>query len=595
MFKFWVNINSYSGLRTWLLINCFFSDDFDTVETIETQPAKRSYRAKFLRFAENRRPPYYGTWRKKSTTLGPRRPFGQDKVRQLLTMMAVKRNGNEPLKLIFIVYLQVFFDYEIDSDLEWEEEDPGESLSDDDEADKESDDDYDIDNEFFVPHGHLSDEELNDDEMVDCTPEAQKVKLKFAQQQFDTEWKKKTEKLKPRVFGLIWQNADGSKPSNCSDGVWSYLDARSCQYTAESIVLQSDGGDSNGEDGENRGPKRIKITEESMPDLIRLLHGNRNGLKFLIDEFRAFQRRKNETENVNRKEFSSASIQAKIREVAEKLVCTDVGPMMNKMCWYVAADKRKQYGLSELPVLNAWTYVLKPKVDPEKEKERDAEANGEDGDSRGAMSESLTSASVKQASSKQAAFNIAKFIRVLSEDEKKKQFAPLTLRTASPTNVPASPKTKPKQSPRARSAKKSPPSSKKAKAAVKTSTVATTAKGSASPVTTQAPSLSKKRVNLLMSCPRGEEFSPNTKNTIVASFLNAAKRKKETEDNRVAALAAATVSTNGSKTNDDVIVLDWIRIHTHSSDIRQHLARKTHIKHEWIVSLFFFEMHIFIR
>ena len=50
------------------------------------------------------------------------------------------------------------FEYEIDSDDEWEEEEPGESLkgSDDEKDEKEEnpeENEYDIDNEFMVPHG----------------------------------------------------------------------------------------------------------------------------------------------------------------------------------------------------------------------------------------------------------------------------------------------------------------------------------------------------------------------------------------------------------------------------------------------------------
>lgn len=33
---------------------------------------------KLLQFCENVRPPYWGTWRKKSKNIGPRKPFGQD-------------------------------------------------------------------------------------------------------------------------------------------------------------------------------------------------------------------------------------------------------------------------------------------------------------------------------------------------------------------------------------------------------------------------------------------------------------------------------------------------------------------------------------
>ena len=35
-------------------------------------------RAKLFQFSDNYRPPYYGTWRKKSTTITGRRPWGKD-------------------------------------------------------------------------------------------------------------------------------------------------------------------------------------------------------------------------------------------------------------------------------------------------------------------------------------------------------------------------------------------------------------------------------------------------------------------------------------------------------------------------------------
>ena len=89
-------------------------------------------RAKLLQFCENQRPPYWGTWGKKSKFVGPRKPLGQDK--ELL-------------------------DYEYDSDDDWEEEPAeGESLSDeekDKEDEEEEEKDEDEDDGFFVGHGVL--------------------------------------------------------------------------------------------------------------------------------------------------------------------------------------------------------------------------------------------------------------------------------------------------------------------------------------------------------------------------------------------------------------------------------------------------------
>lgn len=57
-------------------------------------------------------------------------------------------------------------DYEVDSDDEWEEIADGESIADSDKGDEEEDKlgEDDEDDGFLVPHGHLSDDELDEDE-----------------------------------------------------------------------------------------------------------------------------------------------------------------------------------------------------------------------------------------------------------------------------------------------------------------------------------------------------------------------------------------------------------------------------------------------
>ena len=59
-------------------------------------------RAKLFQFHDNYRPAYYGTWRKRSRSIRPRNPLKLD---------------------------EKMLNYEVDSDEEWEEEEPGESLS----------------------------------------------------------------------------------------------------------------------------------------------------------------------------------------------------------------------------------------------------------------------------------------------------------------------------------------------------------------------------------------------------------------------------------------------------------------------------------
>ncbi|KAL2549348.1 Chromatin assembly factor 1 subunit FAS1 [Forsythia ovata] len=107
---------------------------------------KYSRNRQLLQFDKSYRPAFYGVWSKKSQVVGARHPFAKDPE----------------------------LDYEIDSDEEWEEEEPGESLSDCDKDDEDEcaeghlkcDDEDESEDGFFVPDGYLSDNEgVQDDEM----------------------------------------------------------------------------------------------------------------------------------------------------------------------------------------------------------------------------------------------------------------------------------------------------------------------------------------------------------------------------------------------------------------------------------------------
>ncbi|XP_024518376.1 chromatin assembly factor 1 subunit FSM [Selaginella moellendorffii] len=87
---------------------------------------------KLLQFHKCFRPAYYGTHSKKSNVIGPRHPLRK-----------------EPS-----------LDYTVDSDDEWEEEEPGENLSDLDEPEEEEKvDDDDSADDFVVPDGYFSADE----------------------------------------------------------------------------------------------------------------------------------------------------------------------------------------------------------------------------------------------------------------------------------------------------------------------------------------------------------------------------------------------------------------------------------------------------
>ncbi len=421
----------------------------------------------------------------------PRRPFVTDQVR---TGVVELIELNHKMFSIFF-FLQKYFDYEVDSDDEWEDEEPGESLhGSDDEKDKESDDDYDIDNEFFVPHGHLSDEELDNNDEIDDdnSPDTQKAKLKIMQKVFSDEMKKKTEKIKPRLVGLIWQNKDGSQPVTCPNVIWEMLQMRSMIFNGPSIVMpiiqiddKNDACDENGESKKGSAmKKRVKLTEEVVADLLRLVHGNTNGCEFLSREFRAFTAQKN-IGNDKFQEFSLTSIRMKIKELAEWKQCPDEGPMMNKNCWYVSNEQRKHYNMEDLSVINEWNYTLTPKTKtkPESKKMKETDKGKSPPDANDDVP-----ASSKTPKSKLG--NIAKFTKILSDDEKKKNFS---IPVHDPSLETLSSKPKPDAEP--------------------------------------SPKPVKKRVNLLMSVPRGQEIPVQTKNSLISQYLsNAKSNKKATDD-----------------------------------------------------------------
>ncbi|GFS10320.1 chromatin assembly factor 1 subunit A [Elysia marginata] len=137
------------------------SEDIEVVHDPEALK-KVIHKVKLLQFHTDYRPPYYGTW-SKVPKLSPRNPWKKD---------------------------EKMFDYEVDSDDEWEEEEPGESLScsdgEEDKGEKGEEDENDEEEDgWMVPHGYLSEDEgcNEDDEPLDQGV-IQAVKLRYRKAQF---------------------------------------------------------------------------------------------------------------------------------------------------------------------------------------------------------------------------------------------------------------------------------------------------------------------------------------------------------------------------------------------------------------------------
>ncbi|XP_064083456.1 chromatin assembly factor 1 subunit A-B-like [Macrobrachium nipponense] len=376
-----------------MVINESDEEDIGNCSAMVQDPAASShqgkkFKAKFLKFCENQRPAYWGTWSKKSSCVSARRPFAQDAI----------------------------FDYEYDSDDDWEEEETGESLSDsegEEKEEKEEGDQYEVDNDFFVPHGYLSDDEGKSDEEEDANSEGPaKLKdadrtrnteqLKQKQAEFEEEMKQKTKVLKPRLFGCLWMADENNNPAY--DQLMKIL----VPYKAVTLCSQlpigsrlaggmpkdckdTDGDDESMTEGRPGNFKKYAKTfpEEAIPALIKLLHGNRHGkgklCREFVDYWRKFTHGDLDADSINHTPtettvsrtvyIAKRKVEAKIQELGSWKRCADEVKSRHVMCWYVSQKKREEYGLGDLSIANSWTYINKMLSDKKEEAESEDETS----------------------------------------------------------------------------------------------------------------------------------------------------------------------------------------------------------------------------
>ncbi|XP_058393649.1 chromatin assembly factor 1 subunit A isoform X1 [Diceros bicornis minor] len=304
---------------------------------VDGVPDRRKFgRMKLLQFSENHRPAYWGTWNKTTTVIHPRDPWAQD--RKLL-------------------------DYEVDSDDEWEEEEPGESLShsegdDDDEVGEDEDED----DGFFVPHGYLSEDEGVTEECAD--PENHKVRQKLKAKEWD-EFLAKGKRfrvLQPVKIGCIWANdKDGGADLKLLQ-----------QFTA--CLLETVPPE---EEQTPKASRREKRDQQILAQLLPLLHGNVNGSKVIIREFQECCRRGLLSKDAGSPETSSASppspsssrpqtptagedtaipSKARLKRIISENSVYEKRPDF-RMCWYVHPQVLKSFDQEHLPVPCQWSYV----------------------------------------------------------------------------------------------------------------------------------------------------------------------------------------------------------------------------------------------
>lgn len=263
----------------------------------------------------------------------------------------------------------------MDSDCEWEEEEPGESLSaSEDEKERESEEESEEEyNEWFVPHGHLSDEELqNDGELEDGnTREAQKAKLQVLQQEFAQEMKKQTKKIKPRLLGPVWLDENGNKSELFPAVFIQTIDMYGC-WQLQPLTLeppQESGDEEEPLEEAKAKPITMQLDEQLLQQLVRLIHGNSNAKIFLISEYMEYLKTQIPAESQMMLP-SKTLLREKFDELAswkpvEKAGGTEAKKSKKpkkRLCWVVNAETLHKFHLDELTLQNEWNYTLTPKA-----------------------------------------------------------------------------------------------------------------------------------------------------------------------------------------------------------------------------------------
>uniref|UniRef100_A0A8C9PLL3 Chromatin assembly factor 1 subunit A n=1 Tax=Spermophilus dauricus TaxID=99837 RepID=A0A8C9PLL3_SPEDA len=280
-----------------------------------------------LQFSENHRPAYWGTWNKKTVVIHPRNPWAQDKA---------------------------LLDYEVDSDDEWEEEEPGESLShsegdDDDEVGEDEDED----DGFFVPHGYLSEDEGVTEECTD--PENYKVRQKLKAKEWD-EYLAKGKRfrvLQPVMIGCVW----AADRDSCSVTELKVLQ----QFTA--CLLDTAPSEEEQAPRASKKERRDQQRRWVLARLLPLLHGNVNGSKVIILEFQEHCRRgllssdaggppspasRPQTPTATSEDAAVPS-KARLKRIISENSVYEKRPDY-RMCWYVHPQVLKSFDQEHLPV-----------------------------------------------------------------------------------------------------------------------------------------------------------------------------------------------------------------------------------------------------
>ncbi|CAG2191652.1 CHAF1A [Mytilus edulis] len=383
-------------------------DDVELLVHDSETVKKVTYKCKLLQFHMNYRPPYYGTYRKKSSHVSPRNPFKTD---------------------------TEIFDYEYDSDDDWEEEEPGESLSDcDDEEEKVEEDNEDEEDDFIVPHGYLSDDEGVDKDDEEVSPELQEIKRNELATRWEADQNRLTKPVLPKIIGCFWEQATHVLQEEISKQLEQYKAVllttnpvptsfnEPVKVVKEIILVTIMLTHQKLIHRENLFLKKVNIINNQSYSFVHCSNARLDktsswkfdGYQKLIQEFRLFWKSKTtgeqqeptgtadmsmEVDNTENKAMDTSLSQENVtnisitaeteadvancaiskRQLEIKITAIAVREKradFKKICWYVHDDILKQYNCEGLPIPSAWESLTKPAKTPGKVKPEETTPSG---------------------------------------------------------------------------------------------------------------------------------------------------------------------------------------------------------------------------
>ncbi|KAI3757066.1 hypothetical protein L6452_04599 [Arctium lappa] len=296
---------------------------------------KFSRSKQLLQFDKSHRPAFYGHWPKKSEVVRARCPLVKDPD----------------------------LDYEIDSDEEWEEEEPGESLSDcdkedDDETMEENlskvDDEDESEDGFFVPDGYLSENEGVEVERMDHSNLVEDARSSPSCVQLETEelsvlfrqvkhlnalTEHALRKNRPLVILNLMHEKSQSSTQDHSESEQMCLQALSIRAFPVGLAIEIVAGDDVQEEVQEDCPSSSKgsvvsvasgttILDSDLPEIVSVIQSCPHGINKVVSALRS------KFPNIPKSQLGS-----KVREISS----------FADNRWQVKKDILEKYGLSSSP------------------------------------------------------------------------------------------------------------------------------------------------------------------------------------------------------------------------------------------------------